>query len=492
MFQSNLVDTRIPQYVNAIHLISAGQHVESLPITPADEVGQLGQALTKLVQIIQTRQRETEKISQITSHINAGLLLDEILENVYADFRELIPYNRIGFSVIDEDGQRVRARWAKSDQSHLAITRGYSAPLQGSSLQKIIQTQKPRIINDLEKYARQKPNSESTQLILSEGIRSSLTCPLVANGVPIGFIFFSSTQPHAYAHAHIRLFQQISAQLAITLEKGRLVSKIVDQQAEIDQQNKELQKLNQLKNHFLGMAAHDLRNPLSSIQMAAEVLLFPLNESLESEQQGLLNLIQDQAHYMANLLNDLLDVAQIESGHLSLNREWVIMRDFLRDGVSRYTSQAAKKKITLSLNEIDDGCAGIDPTRLRQAVDNLISNAVKYSPAGSCVTVRGLRDGGGWRIEVQDEGPGINEEDKKRLFQDFTRLSAQPTGGEKSTGLGLAIVRRIIQAHGGTLGVNSKPGEGSTFWFSVPCDSSEAAQSHTLANPAEPLLFHAF
>src|SRR5690606_9255555 len=138
-------------YVNAIHLISAGQHVESLPITPADEVGQLGQALTKLVQIIQTRQRETEKISQITSHINAGLLLDEILENVYADFRELIPYNRIGFSVIDEDGQRVRARWAKSDQSHLAITRGYSAPLQGSSLQKIIQTQKPRIINDLEK-----------------------------------------------------------------------------------------------------------------------------------------------------------------------------------------------------------------------------------------------------------------------------------------------------------------------------------------------------
>ncbi len=471
MYHTIPVDNRIPQYVNAIRQISAGQHIDLLPLTPADEVGQLGQALTRLAQIIETRQRETEKISRITSDINAGLLLDEILEKVYADFRDLIPYNRIGFSVIEDDGQTVRARWAKSDQASMILTRGFSASLRGSSLEKIMQTRKPRIINDLEKYARQKPSSQSTQLILSEGIRSSLTCPLIANGVPIGFMFFSSRVPNTYAHAHIKLFQQISSQLAITLEKGRLVSKIVDQQAEIHQQNEELQTLNQLKNSFLGMAAHDLRNPLNTIVMAMEMLMTPEDEFSQPERQQMLHLVQGQAHYMANLLNDLLDVSHIESGKLQLNPELVVMRDFLTDVVARQSPIAAKKGTALVLEEVPEGNAHIDVTRLHQAVDNFISNAVKYSPAGSTVTIRGLCEEKGWRVEVQDEGPGISETDKHQLFQDFTRLSAKATGGEKSTGLGLAIVRRVIHAHGGDLGVKSSDGHGSTFWFSVPCDT---------------------
>src|SRR5690606_13066834 len=115
---------------------------------------------------------------------------------------------------------------------------------------------------------------------------------------PIGFMFFSSTQPYTYARAHVQLFQQISGQLAITLEKGRLVSKIVDQQAEISQQNEELQRLNQLKNSFLGMAAHDLRHPLGTIQMATEILMASPDEVTNDERQHLLNLVQEQARYM--------------------------------------------------------------------------------------------------------------------------------------------------------------------------------------------------
>ena len=468
MFHAIPFDSRIPQYVAVIHQIGEGRPVDVVPTAPADEVGQLGQALSRLARIIATRQREMEKISQITIHMNEGLLLDEILENVYADFRDLIPYNRIGFSLIEDDGQTVRARWAKSDQESMSLKRDYSAPLRGSSLEKIIQTQKPRIINDLEKYARRKPHSESTQLILQEGIRSSLTCPLIANGVPVGFIFFSSTQPGTYAHAHVELFQRIASQLAITLEKGRLVSKIVDQQAEISRQNEELQKLNQLKNSFLGMAAHDLRNPLSTIQMATEMLMVPKAELPDGEHELMANLVWQQTHYMVGLLNDLLDIAQIESGKLSLNWEQVALRDFLADEVAWQSPVAAKKGTHLRLNEVPDGLVWLDPVRLRQVMDNFISNAVKYSPAGSTVVVRGLYEANGWRVEVQDEGPGLKENDRQRLFQDFARLSAQPTGGEKSTGLGLSIVRRIVQAHGGDVGVESEPGQGATFWFSIP------------------------
>jgi hypothetical protein len=101
-------------------------------------------------------------------------------------------------------------------------------------------------------------------------------------------------------------------------------------------------------------------------------------------------------------------------------------------------------------------------------MDNLLTNAVKYSPPGSTVQVSVQPEGDGWRINVQDEGPGITEEDRQKLFEDFARLSARPTGGEKSTGLGLAIARRIVHAHGGEIGVDSIPGHGATFWFTLP------------------------
>ncbi len=108
-----------------------------------------------------------------------------------------------------------------------------------------------------------------------------------------------------------------------------------------------------------------------------------------------------------------------------------------------------------------------DPMRLRQVMDNLISNAVKYSPAGSEVRVRAAVEGDEWLVSVQDQGPGLTADDQERLFEDFARLSAKPTGGEKSTGLGLAITRRVIEAHGGRIGVNSTPGSGATFWFTL-------------------------
>ena len=101
-------------------------------------------------------------------------------------------------------------------------------------------------------------------------------------------------------------------------------------------------------------------------------------------------------------------------------------------------------------------------------MDNLISNAIKFSPAASTVYIRAKPIEEGWRLEVQDQGPGLSDEDKQRLFQHFARLSARPTGGEQSTGLGLAITRRIVEAHGGTIGVNSTPGKGATFWVKLP------------------------
>jgi signal transduction histidine kinase len=462
-----LRDGRIPLYLEVIQRLKRGEYDLAVPVG-SDEIGRLGEALCDLASALESRNREAQKLDQITARINAGLLLDDILENVYHDFRGVIPYNRIGFSLIENDGQTVRARWAKSDQPEIKLMKGYAAPLEDSSLQTILTTGRPRILNDLAEYLEQKPDSQSTRLIVAEGIRSSLTCPLIADGVPVGFIFFSSIQPNTYADAHVETFSRIAGQLSVIVEKGRLVSELSEQKAAIERQNEELRRLNDLKNTFLGIAAHDLRNPIGAIQTSVDLLMDPAFGISEEDRVSLLQRMGRYTRHMLALLDDLLEVTQIESGKLSLNLEPVNLRGFLDEAIQQQAMLAAPKGTRVLLEVVPEGTVVVDPLRLRQVVDNFISNAVKFSPPGSTVRVSAERILAGWQVNVQDEGPGITEQDRNRLFQDFARLSAKPTGGEKSTGLGLAIARRIVEAHGGQIGVDSEPGHGATFWFTLP------------------------
>lgn len=402
---------------------------------------------------------------EIAAHVNAGLTLEEILDRVYQNFRQYIPYNRIGVAFVEDDGASVRTHWAKTDQPNVTLPVGYTAPLASSSLETILATGKPRIINDLEAYYQQRPASESTRLMLEEGIRSSLTCPLKANGVPIGFIFFASTGVGTYAHNHVEIFEQIANQLSVSVEKGRLISQLAAQKQAIERQNEELRRLSALKNIFIGTAAHDLRHPISLIQMAVDVLKLP-GYLTDDERDAMLREIDKQSQFMLDLLNELLDISVIESSSFRLNPSAVEVSAFLGEAIQQHGQQAAHKGTQIVLDAVPGGYAWADATRLRQVVDNLVSNAVKFSPPGSLVQVRASCASGWWRFEVQDNGPGFTEEDLRRLFQDFARLSARPTGGEKSTGLGLAITRRVVEAHGGQIGVESSGG--ATFWFTLP------------------------
>ncbi|MBN1993836.1 MAG: GAF domain-containing protein [Anaerolineae bacterium] len=463
-------DPRISQYIEATERLKHGDYNIDMPVSPVDEVGKLGQALRELANTLEKHYRELQKLDEITSEINAGLLLDDILENVYHNFQALIPYNRIGFALIENEKPttRVRACWAKSDQPRLTLCKGYSAPLAGSSLETILANDQPRIINNLEAYLAQKPESDSTRLIVEEGMRSSLTCPLIANGIPVGFIFFSSIQPNTYADVHVDIFKRIAGQLSIIVDKGRLVSELSTQKAAIEVQNKELQRLNELKNTFLGIAAHDLRGPIGFIQMITHFLSEPSEDVSPAEMESFIKDINQQTTHMLVLIDDLLDVTQIEAGKLTLKLGTVALDQFMAAVVARHAKVAASKGTRVILETTPHGSVMADPARLQQVVDNLISNAVKYSPPGSMVKVGVRQTGDGWRINVQDEGPGLTAEDRRHLFQNFARLSARPTGGEKSIGLGLAITRRMVEAHGGEIGVDSEPGRGANFWFTLP------------------------
>lgn len=466
--------TLLEAYAAAVERLLRGDADVDFPGEVGGDSARLGRALRALAREWRACAREQQQLDRITARINAGLVLGDILQSVYEDFRELLPYERIGCALLDESRETVRAYWARSEQSELLLGAGYSAPLAGSSLETILATGEPRILNDLVDYLAHKPGSHSTRLIVAEGFRSSLTCPLIANGVPIGFMFFSSVRPNAYAGAHVAVYKRLAEQVSVIVEKGRLTAELVERKAALERQNEELRRLNDLKNTFVGMAAHDLRSPIATIQMMADVLLSSRIDLTGAEQRELLTDMAQRTRGMLAMLDELLDVTQIEAGKLELHREAVTLPGLLEEVVRRHAALATPKGTRVLLESAPRGVVAADPIRLGQALDNLVSNAVKYSPPGSIVRVSAVRAQDAWQFHVRDEGPGILPGDRARLFTDFARLSARPTGDERSTGLGLAITRRVIEAHGGTIGVESEPGHGADFWFSLPDRSGVA------------------
>ncbi|MCE7890702.1 MAG: sensor domain-containing diguanylate cyclase [Myxococcales bacterium] len=193
---------------------------------------------------LQLRAREDRVFRAVTEKINAGVYLEDIADHVYESFRELIPYERIGLALLEQGDQVLRARWARAEYDAKGIQRGFAAPMKGSSLERILQTKKPRIINDLEAYYASHPSSEATGRILSEGVRSSLTCPLVTAGRPVGFLFFSSLKKGSYDGAHVQVFQEIANTLSVVVERAHMLEQLAQLNLDLAAKNRELRAAN--------------------------------------------------------------------------------------------------------------------------------------------------------------------------------------------------------------------------------------------------------
>ena len=231
----------------------------------------------------------------------------------------------------------------------------------------------------------------------------------------------------------------------------------------------QLSKANAAKNRFLGMAAHDLRNPLASIRGLAEFLRDGVVGPLTVDQQDLVKTIHGASQEMLLLVNELLDVATIEAGELKIAPEPSDVVELVEKAVYLSNIEASKKqtRIVFSSREQPVRCK-FDPHKIRQVVNNLLSNAVKYSPPGSTIGVELGASDASITIAVRAQGPGIPESERHKLFKDFGRTSVMPTGGEKSTGLGLAICRKIIDAHHGTITAENLPERGCVFRVILP------------------------
>jgi class 3 adenylate cyclase len=196
-----------------------------------------GQRAEERLRNASSRNETLEKLAELTADADAGMTLTAVLDRIFLSFQGVIPYDRLGCALLEQDGASARLVWSRSTLPRTSIPTGYSAHLAGSSLQGVLQSGRPRILNDLQAYLREHPASENTRHIVTEGLRSSLTCPLIAMGTPTGFLFFSSAKPHAYDETHIDLFMRIAEHISLILEKGRLHESLVEAYRELGLQN---------------------------------------------------------------------------------------------------------------------------------------------------------------------------------------------------------------------------------------------------------------
>lgn len=261
-------------------------------------------------------------------------------------------------------------------------------------------------------------------------------------------------------------------------ELSKLNNELASAQRELAKKTVELEKLNEVKNDMLGMASHDLRNPLSAIMSLSELMLDEKDkdyQNLSEEQKEFLKHIHRSSQLMLSIVEDMLDISRIESGKINLDLDLIDLSKLVNHSVILNRRLAEKKEISLEFKEPAE-CVEItaDPQKLEQVLNNLITNAVKYSYSSTHITVQIRREEDSAVIlSVEDEGQGIPEDEQEKLFKPFSKLSVKATAGEMSTGLGLAITRRIVEAHGGEIWAESEVGKGSTFYVRLPVDAEE-------------------
>ncbi len=238
---------------------------------------------------------------------------------------------------------------------------------------------------------------------------------------------------------------------------------------EVKEANERLKRLDELKSHFISAASHELRTPLTSLKGYVETILLEEAGPINEKQKEFLGYVKESADRLHRLLNELLDISKIESGQTRMETSLTSLRELLRQEIMIFKPQADEKEIVLTL-ETDDDLRPIycDADKIREVMDNLISNAIKYTARKGKVKILARNNGKGVKIDVQDTGIGIRKRDLPRIFEPFQHIEKNGTESEPSTGLGLTLAKRIVEAHDGQIQVVSEEGKGSTFTVLLP------------------------
>ncbi len=313
---------------------------------------------------------------------------------------------------------------------------------------------------------------EGREWMRAQGVSAFACVPgLTSGGLVCALLADNGAQPYDFHASALRFLQALATQAALALENAALISELRKNNARLAAANQKLRELDNLKSQFLSVATHELRTPLTVIlgynSMLAESLAGQLKESdRETLQESVA-----ACKRLIRLVNSMLDISQIESGRMRMNFAVGDLQSLLRSVTTLFQPEARRQGLGLQLR-VNGPLPSFrfDPERIEQVLVNLVGNALKFTPAGGAITVSAglLPEEAMVKVDVSDTGMGIPAGEQDRIFEEFGRPRHAGTKGRQGSGLGLAIARRIVEAHGGEIKVNSSPGMGSTFSFTLP------------------------
>ncbi|HEX2116939.1 MAG TPA: GAF domain-containing protein [Alphaproteobacteria bacterium] len=304
---------------------------------------------------------------------------------------------------------------------------------------------------------------------LAAGYHSVLIVPLVRAERVFGALVLNRRHPGEFSNSTVNLLRTFASQSILAIQNAQLFQ-------EIEDKGRQLEIASQHKSQFLANMSHELRTPLNAILGYTELLLDGLYGKLGEKAQGVLERVQSNGKHLLGLINDVLDLAKIEAGQLTLTVSDYAVGAIVQSVVAATESLAKAKGLELRAEvapAMPLGCG--DERRLTQVLLNLVGNAIKFTDAGS-VTVSAVARDGRFKLAVRDTGPGIAEDDQARIFEEFQQVDNSSTRKKGGTGLGLAISRRIIEMHGGTITVESELGAGATFRIDIPIRVDDARE----------------
>jgi signal transduction histidine kinase len=382
--------------------------------------------------------------------LGSSLELDEAFGAFIEELEALVPFDRTAIILWDEGHVRVMAT---AGLKHDEVLQPGEALPPGALVEEVLRTGDTVYRRDMSDHLYPE------EVTLTEiGLHSRVAAPLLLGERPIGMLAILRCRPDAFDEDEIELAALLGRLLASGVQNIRAYE---SERATVA----ELRRLSALRADFVSLVSHELRSPMAAVIGAARTLEERWRELTAEQRMAFLALIADETNRLATLIGDVLDTSRIEAGTFSYRFTDVDLAELVRDTVAGFALHQEEVAVVAHADRQVPNIRG-DRERLRQVLQNLLENAVKYSRAGEEVDVRTWAENGRVLVAVADTGPGIPREHQALIFERFGRANVGL--GKPGTGLGLFIARSIVEAHGGWLSVESAPGEGATFTLELP------------------------
>ncbi len=419
---------------------------------------------------VQSRLSELSSLFQVSTSLQFQLRLELVLEIIVRRVIATLRAQQASIMILDPEQGMLVTRASHGLDSEFA--RGAQKRL-GEGIAGWVAMRNEALL-----LGEKPPNEELGRHYKTERtISCALSLPLSLGDRVVGVLNVNRIhQSEPFRPDHLEVLRVFGDHIAAVIDRAEMMERLGSRTRELEEDVEKLAELNHMKDVFLSTASHELKTPLSSVLAYAELLEDQEGKLTTEQAREFLGRLRGEATRLLGIVDDILDLSRLESGKLALKLGQVSLNGIVSAAIETTKPLAQKYGVEMRA-ELDESLptAGMDEVRVRQAVTSLLVNGVKFGPRGSAVRVRTMTDGRFVRVEVTDEGPGLAPETAVHVFELFGQGASAEGEGRSGIGLGLHLVKRLTELHGGHVGVQSRRGEGSTFWLRVPIAAAGAA-----------------